>query len=106
MRMRAPDIADIANLLDIPDEHSPDHRVYLFIIFFTLSLYLSHLTPVSGLMIQMEGSDNAYSRGDKWRLTCVEGKGMGVIATADIKQGKPSLIMIMEHHRRCHSSLA
>ena len=48
-------------------------------------------------MIQMEGSDNAYSRGDKWRVACVEGKGMGVIATADIKQGEPRLIE--EHHR-------
>ena len=44
-------------------------------------------------MMQMEGSDNDYSRGDKWRLACVEGKGMGVIATADIKQGELSLLI-------------
>ena len=40
----------------------------------------------------MEGSGHDYTRGDNWRVASIEGKGMGVIATADIKQGELTLI--------------
>ena len=36
----------------------------------------------------MEGSGDVYTQGEKWRVECIEGKGMGVTATADIKQGE------------------
>ena len=42
----------------------------------------------------MEGSGHDYTRGEKWRVASIEGKGMGVIATADIKQGKPTMLLI------------
>ena len=35
----------------------------------------------------------AYTRGEKWVVECSEGKGMGVIATADIGQGKLQTMM-------------
>ena len=42
----------------------------------------------------MEGSGHDYTRGENWRVASIEGKGMGVIATADIKQGELTLLLI------------
>ena len=36
----------------------------------------------------MQGSGYVYTRGEKWRVESIEDKGMGVTATADIKQGE------------------
>ena len=70
--------------LDGPDEGSlVKHRSQSVIYFHT-----DKSPPVSGLMMQMEGSGDVYTRGEKWRVECIECKGMGVIATADIKQGE------------------
>ena len=39
----------------------------------------------------MEGLGHDYTRGENWKVASIEGKGMGVIATADIKQGELTL---------------